>query len=62
MAGGGEQWGPPLQARTVLDGDLLWSFEHLSHSQQSAAASQTGLDKAQLLAILDSAARSASFL
>lgn len=54
--GGGEHWGKPLGARTVIDGDLLWQFQFLPHTKQTELAYKIGFDKDQLLALLDSLA------
>ena len=58
--GGGEHWGKPLASRTIIDGELLWQYQYLPHSQQASLAYKIGFDKNQLLALLDSLAAAIS--
>ena len=60
--GGGTYRGPPLPFRTVIDGDLLWQYQFMPHTQQTALAQKIGVEKAQLLALLDIVAEALGFL
>jgi hypothetical protein len=46
----------------VVDGDLLWLYQFMPHSQQTALAQKLGFEKIQLLALLDSIADAMKFL
>jgi len=60
--GGGVHRGPPPPSRTIVDGDLLWMYQYMPHSQQVALAQKVGMEQARLLSLLDEIAQALDFL